>query len=180
LSLLWLLSVSSKPHAAVLGNVKGRKGFHDIADYPEARTTPGLLLYRFDANLVFYNADYFVTQLRAAIAAQSTPVEWVVIDASSINVIDVSALNTLQALRSELEAEGISFYHARIKRHLERHFNAGFAQQQRDDSKGSRFQTLKPAVRAYLKHQRAQGKLAPDTDVLAEFGEDSERTTKTP
>jgi len=173
LSLLWLLSVSSKPHDAVLGNVKGIKGFHNTADYPEARTIPGLLLYRFDADLVFYNADYFTTRLRVAIAAQETPVEWVVIDASSINVVDVSALNTLQALRSELEAEGISLYYARVKRHLERYFNADFAQQQRQANKSYRFQTLKPAVRAYLKHQKAQGETLPDADILEEFSDGS-------
>ena len=171
LSLLWLLSVSSKPHDAVLGNVKGIKGFHNTADYPEARTIPGLLLYRFDDNLVFYNADYFATRLRAAITAQKTPVEWVVIDASSINVIDISALNTFHALRSELEAEGISLYTARVKRHLERYFNADFAQQQRQANKSYRFQTLKPAVRAYLKHQKAQGETVPDADILEELGD---------
>lgn len=176
LSLLWLLSVSSKPHDAVLGKVKGRKGFHDIADYPEGRTIPGLLLYRFDSNLVFYNADYFVTRLRAVIAAQPTPVEWVVIDASSINVIDVSALNTLQALRSELEAEGISVYHARAKRHLERYFNTEFAQQHRDAGKERRFQTLNPAVRAYLKYQQKQGKIVSDAELAKEFGEGPETT----
>ncbi len=177
LSLLWLLSVTSKPNDAVLGNVKGIKGFHNIADYPEARTTPGLLLYRFDSNLVFYNAEYFVTRLRAAIAAQKTPVEWVVIDVSSINVIDVSALNTIQALRSELEAEGISLYYARIKRHLERYFNASFAQKLRKTEKAYRFQTLKPAVRAYLKHQKARAKMVPDADDLEAFGDDPEQTT---
>ena len=176
LSLLWLLSVTSKPNDAVLGKVKGVKGFHNVADYPEARTIPGLLLYRFDSNLVFYNADYFVTRLRAAIAAQKTPVEWVVIDASSVNVVDVSALNTIHALHSELEAERISLYYARVKRHLERYFNAEFAQEQRDADKAYRFQTLKPAVRAYLKHQKKQGKMVPDANALEELGDGPERT----
>ena len=162
LSLVWILSVSSRPNDAVLGNVKGLKGFHDIADYPEARTIPGLLLYRFDANLVFYNVEYFVTRLRAAIAAQKTPVEWVVIDASSINVVDVSALNALLTLRRELEAEGIAVYQTRVKRHLERYFNADFASARRKADRRHRFQSIKSAIRAFEKHKREQRQAATD------------------
>ncbi len=164
LSLVWLLSISSRPDDAVLGNVRGRKGFHNVADYPEARTIPGLLLYRFESNIVFYNADYFKTRVRAAIAAQKTPVEWVVVDASPLNVIDVSALNKLDELRSELAAEGISLYFARVKRHLERFFNPKFAKDRRKLAKSYRFQTLKPAIRAYLKYQKAKGADVPDLD----------------
>jgi len=155
----------SRPDDAVLGRVRGRKGFHDIADYPDAKTIPGLLIYRFESNVVFYNADYFKTRIRAAIAAQKTPVEWVVVDASPLNVIDVSALNKLDELRSELAAEGISLYYARVKRHLERFFNRKFAKNRRKLAKAYRFQTLKPAIRAYLKYQKAKGADVPDLDI---------------
>jgi high affinity sulfate transporter 1 len=157
LSLMWLLSVGSRPNDAVLGKVPGHKGFHNVADYPEAKTIPGLLLYRFDSNVVFYNADYFKTRVRAAVAAQKTPVEWVVVDASSINVLDVTGLRKLDELRQELAAEGVSVYYARVKRHLERFFNSGFALERRAAAKQYRFQTLKPAIRAFLKFQQAKG-----------------------
>jgi MFS superfamily sulfate permease-like transporter len=109
LSLIWLLYVGSRPNDAVLGRVAGQKGFHNVADYPEARTIPGLLLYRFDSNVVFYNADYFKTRVRAAIAAQRTPVEWVVVDASSVDVIDVTGLRKIDELRQELATAGCRF-----------------------------------------------------------------------
>ncbi len=96
LSLFWLLTVVSRPHDGVLGRVKGIKGFHNIADFPEATTIPGLILYRFEANLVFFNADHFRDRVRAIIAAAETPVEWVVIDASSINVVDVTSLHKIR------------------------------------------------------------------------------------
>ena len=67
LSLAWLLMVASRPQDAVLGRVPGLPGFHSVADYPKATTVPGLLLYRFEANLVFFNVDYFGERLRAAI-----------------------------------------------------------------------------------------------------------------
>jgi len=69
LSLFWLLTVVSRPHDGVLGRVAAMKGFHNLADYPEATTIPGLIIYRFDANLVFFNADYFRERVREVIAA---------------------------------------------------------------------------------------------------------------
>ena len=69
LSLLQLLALSSRPSDAVLGRVPGLQGFHDVSDYPEAKTIPGLLLYRFEASLVFYNVEYFRERLLALIAA---------------------------------------------------------------------------------------------------------------
>ena len=115
LSLAWLLMVASRPQDAVLGRVPGLPGFHSVADYPQASTVPGLLLYRFEANLVFFNVDYFGERLRAAIAAARTPVEWVVVDASPINWIDATALQRLDELRSELAARGITLGIARAK-----------------------------------------------------------------
>ena len=144
-----------------------------MADYPEAKTIPGLLIYRFESNLVFFNADYFKTRVRAAVAAQKTPVEWIVVDASPINVIDVTALRKLDELRHELAAEGVSLYYARLKRHLERFFNPQFAKERRKAGKQYRFQTLKPAIRAYLKYRKAKGLEVgtEETDDSEEHGE---------
>ncbi len=164
LSVIWLLSVESRPNDAVLGRVKGRKGFHSVADYPDAKTIPGLLLYRFDANLVFYNADYLKTRVRAAVAAQKTPVEWVVLDASSLNIIDATGLRKYDELREELAAVGVSLYIARVKRHLERFFNEAYAKERRKAAKKRRFQTLKPAINAYLKYQQAKGQTLVNAD----------------
>ncbi len=49
------------------------KGFHDRKDYPEAETIPGLLLYRFSANAVFYNAGYARERVLAAIGRPKRP-----------------------------------------------------------------------------------------------------------
>lgn len=157
LSLIWLLSIESRPTTAILAKVPGTKGFHSVNDYPDAKTIPGLLIYRFDANLVFYNIDYFKENLLQSIAAQKTPVKWVIIDASSINIIDVSSLNKLKELRRELKVRDISIYFARVKKELERFFNRDYTDGHQKAMKKRRFQTLKPAIRAFLKHQKAEG-----------------------
>jgi high affinity sulfate transporter 1 len=162
LSLFWLLTVVSRPHDGVLGRVKGIKGFHNIADFPEATTIPGLILYRFDANLVFFNADYFRDRVRAIIAAAETPVEWIVVDASSINVVDITALQKVDELREELAAQGIVFATARIKHNLSRFFNHDWGVKHRERYSKYRFHTVKSAVRAF--NNRVEEKIATRAD----------------
>ena len=157
LSLFWLLTVTSRPHDAVLGRVKGIKGFHDIEDFPEATTIPGLILYRFDANVVFYNADYFRDRVRAVIAAADTPVEWVVVDASSINVVDITAIQKADELREELSAQGIVFAIARGKQNLSKFFNAEWGIKRREVHAKYRFDTIKSAVRAFNNRENING-----------------------
>ena len=159
LSLFWLLAVVSRPRDGVLGRVAGMKGFHSLADYPEATTIPGLVIYRFDANLVFFNADYFRERVRAVIAAAKTPVEWVVIDASSINVIDVTALQKIEEFREELAARGIVFAHARAKRNLARFFRGDWLMKRRALRMEYDFATIKSAERAFKRHKKKQAEL---------------------
>ena len=154
LSLIWLLSVESRPNDAVLGRVKGQKGYHNVKDYPAAKTIPGLLIYRFEANLVFYNADYMKARVKALIAAQKTPVEWLVFDASTINIVDATGLRKFDELREELAADGVSVYVARLKRYLGQFFNDDFAAERRKSGKKLLFPTLKPAINAFLKQQQ--------------------------
>jgi high affinity sulfate transporter 1 len=149
LSLFWLITVTSRPHDAVLGRVKGIKGFHDIADYPGATTIPGLIMYRFDANLVFYNVDYFLERVRAAIAAAESPVEWLVIDASSINVVDITAVQKVDELREELAARGIRLVSARVKQSLLKYFKQDWGAMRMEANAIYRHDTLKSAVRAF-------------------------------
>lgn len=155
LSLAWLLMVASRPQDAVLGRVRGLPGFHSVADYPEASTVPGLLLYRFEANLVFFNVDYFGERLRAAIAASKSPVEWVIVDASPINWIDATAVQRLAELRNELAARGITLGIARARLSLNRAFNPSWVAQRQPTMELRRFPTLKAALRAFEKRKLA-------------------------
>jgi len=153
LSLLWLLSISSRPRDEVLGRAPGMEGFHDVTDYPNAREVPGLLLYRFDANLVFFNCDRFKERVHQKIRESTTPVEWVVIDTSSINAIDYTALQKLIELQQELAARGIGLAFAGAKGGLERFFRPAWTETLRRESGVRTFPSLDLAVRAF--EQRA-------------------------
>jgi high affinity sulfate transporter 1 len=151
LSLLLLLMLTSRPTDAVLGRAPGMKGYHNLGDYPEAKTIPGLLLYRFNANLVFFNAEFFKARLLATIAASETPVEWVVVDASPINVIDSTALKQVEQLIDELAARGIVFAVARRKHAVKHLFEASWVDVRRELTDAYNYPTLTSAVNAFHK-----------------------------
>ncbi len=149
LSLLLMLMLTSRPTDAVLGRVPGLMGYHDRKDYPEAQTIPGLLLFRFNADLVFFNADFFRVRLLAAIAESEVPVEWVVVDASPVNIVDSTALKKVEQLIDELAARGIVFAVANRKHAVGRLFDASWMDVHRRLTEEHSYPTLKSAVKAF-------------------------------
>ena len=107
LALLLLLKRSARPPDAVLGRVPGMKGFHDLAHHADASPTPGLLLYRFGAAIVFFNAAYFKRRVLELAAAQPG-LKWVVIDGSTVNTIDSTGADTVETLAGDLGPAGHS------------------------------------------------------------------------
>src|SRR5262249_35709175 len=66
LSVADLLIRVARPHDAIQGIVPGLAGMHDVDDYPDAQTIPGLVVYRYDAPLFFANAEDFRPRALAA------------------------------------------------------------------------------------------------------------------
>ena len=161
LTFLWLLYVGSRPNDTLLGRTKGVgvRGFHSIKDYPTATTYPGILIYRFDSDILFYNVDYFKQRLLNAIAESQTPVEWIILDASPINVLDVTALHKIHELREELAAQGIVLGFARAKRSLSRFFRIDWATYRDESEDAYDFPTVRAAVVAFRKQKKAAAKL---------------------
>ncbi|MEJ2007531.1 MAG: SulP family inorganic anion transporter [Acidobacteriota bacterium] len=157
LSLLWLLSVGSRPHDAVLGHVPGKEGFHDIKDAPGATTTPGLLIYRFDSGVVFFNCDHFKERVRQKIREAAAPVEWVLVDASPINVVDYTALEKLHDLRKELAAQGIVLAYARVKGNLAYFFRPAWVKELHIVA--PMFPTIESAVQAFEQRNTPDARL---------------------
>ena len=131
LSLFWLLAIAMRPKEAILGQLPGLRGFHSVADYPEAETRPGLLLYRFGGNLVFFNIDYFCERVRAAIRDARPPAAWVVVDLSPVSVVDVTAMQRFAELREELARRGVTLAVARARRQLLAGFERRWVEEER-------------------------------------------------
>jgi sulfate permease, SulP family len=149
LSVAELLTRVARPHDAVEGLVPGVAGMHDVDDYPQASTIPGLLVYRYDSPLFFANAENFRRRALTAVDEQTEPVRWFVLNTEANVEVDITALDAVDALRRELTERGMVFALARVKQDLLDDLMAyGLA-----DTVGSEriFPTLPTAVAAYRK-----------------------------
>jgi high affinity sulfate transporter 1 len=107
LALARFIRQAARPRDEVLGKVDGLPGFHSIERHgAAARTFPGLVLFRFNGPLTFFNADYFKQRALAAAHSAGDDLRWFVIDAIPISDIDVNGLYALRDLNVELEARG--------------------------------------------------------------------------
>jgi len=118
LSVTDLIARIARPHDAVLGRVEGRGGYHDVDDHSDARTIPGLLIYRYDAPLFFANADDFRDTVLVEIDAADPRPEWVVVQAEGIGRIDASAAQMLEDLLHDLRKRRIVLAMAETKTEL--------------------------------------------------------------
>ena len=103
------------PYFAVLARVDGVKGFHDLVRHPEGRPVPGLLLFRWDAQLFFANAEIFHAAVHQAVASVATPTRRVVVAADAISDVDITAAEMLVELHRELKQQGIELWFAGLK-----------------------------------------------------------------
>jgi high affinity sulfate transporter 1 len=113
LALARFVRQTARPRSEVLGKVDGLPGFHSIERHgTSAKTFPGLVLFRFNGPLTFFNGDYFKQRALAAADAGGEDVRWFVIDAIPISDIDMNGLYALRDLNVELEARGATLIFA--------------------------------------------------------------------
>ena len=96
----------ARPRDEVLGKVANLPGFHSIQRHASASTVQGLTLFRFNAPLTFFNADYFKQRALAVADTAGPDLRWFVIDAIPISDLDINGLYALRDLREALEARG--------------------------------------------------------------------------
>ncbi len=120
LSLANFMRRAASPHDAVLGRRSDRPGWGDVRWGAEPE--PGLLVYRFDAPLFFANAQVFRDRVLALVAASEPTPRWLLVHASAIGELDVTATETLRRLFTDLDEQGItvalSGAHTRLRRRI--------------------------------------------------------------
>ncbi|SFQ39448.1 high affinity sulphate transporter 1 [Geopseudomonas sagittaria] len=149
LSLIRFVMLSSRPRVDVLGKVAGISGFHHLANHPEATTWPGLLLLRFNAPLVFFNANYFKQQVERAVERAGDGLHWLVLDAMPITQMDVTGYFAVEELRATLRRKGIQL--AVAGRYQE--IMAWRKAHALDNDDTLYFPTMRKAVKAFLERQ---------------------------
>jgi high affinity sulfate transporter 1 len=144
LALLRFVRLVSRPVVELLGEVPGFPGFHALSRHPEGTTAAGLVLLRFNAPIVFFNAPQFK---RAALAAAQQPgVRWLVLDMLPVTMIDATGVLTFAELIAELHGRGVTLVAA--GRNTQWHDWAQARGLSLSDEL-LRFPTLRQAVKAY-------------------------------
>ena len=129
-------------------------GFHDIANHPGAVTEPGLLMYRFDGNIMFFNIDYLKERIFSEIAATATPVAQVVVDAGPVNFVDITGLKGLLDLREELAGRGIRLSFARVKQSIWKFYNTHWVTSHPQSGTNPRYATLTEALETFTRREK--------------------------
>ena len=117
LSLLRHVRHSYLPHTAVLTpDPSGR--WLPSPSSPGAETEPGLIVYRFGADLFYANDARFADEVRSLVAGAPHRVTCFLVDAGAITDLDFSAARTVRDLADELKARGVRLVFARVNAFL--------------------------------------------------------------
>jgi SulP family sulfate permease len=109
ISLVQLLRTASRPHVAFLGRIPGTRRFSDRQRHPDNELIPGILIFRPESGLVYFNVDHVCESILKRVHAESSPPRLVVLDLSAAPRVDMQSAHALAGLADELTAAGIRF-----------------------------------------------------------------------
>ncbi|AVF02666.1 MULTISPECIES: SulP family inorganic anion transporter [Devosia] len=112
-SILIFLYRSSQPHAAIVGQVPGTEHYRNIKRH-QVDTVPGVLSIRVDESLYFANTRY-LEDLVINQATANPGLTDVVLMCSAVNTIDMSALESLEAIEHRLADLGVRLHLSEVK-----------------------------------------------------------------
>jgi len=154
LSLLVMIKKACRPGTAVLGRVPGERTYYrDIRRRPDAKTIPGMLIFRFDARLIFFNCNFFASEVTRCIAETTEPVKTVLIDAEAMNDLDITGADRLIKLNTELSSRNIVMFLTHVRDPLrDKMYRMGVV-----DAIGSGhiYETTRDGVDAFVASRRA-------------------------
>jgi SulP family sulfate permease len=109
LSIVLLLRQAARPRVTELGRVPATRYFADRSRHPENERLPGVIVFRSEASLLYFNTDYVRERLLSLIAARPDPVRLVIFFLGTVPRIDLAGAELLAELRKTLAARGITF-----------------------------------------------------------------------
>jgi len=119
LHIIILLKRSSAPKVKVLGRVPGTTVFRDVERYPDAVQYYRIKIVRMDESMTFASCMSFKEQILSSMILGGTVStelpKHIIIDASSINYMDLSGLQVLNDVYDDLERRGIRLHMANVK-----------------------------------------------------------------
>lgn len=106
-SILDIIRRQYRPASFVVSETHDDEPVYTKAE-PGTQSEPGLVVFRYDAELFYANANRFVEDIQAVIAGAPDPVRWVVLDTTAITDLDYSAGIAFKGLADYLEANNIA------------------------------------------------------------------------
>ena len=117
LSLLRHVRHSYRPHTLMLAP-DATERWVPTPVTPGKETEPGLIVYRFGADLFYANHNQFADEVRTLVERAPTPVRWFVVDAGAITDIDYSAAQSIRDLLEDLARQRVCMVFARVSQYL--------------------------------------------------------------
>ncbi|MDC1381329.1 sulfate permease [Octadecabacter sp.] len=112
-SILIHLYKTSRPHMAIVGQVPETEHYRNVLRH-DVLTDPTILTIRVDESLYFANTRYLEDRIYDEVAKQPK-LQHVVLMCSAVNTIDMSALESLEAINERLKAGGVTFHFSEVK-----------------------------------------------------------------
>jgi len=109
ISIVLLIRRTSSPHVAILGRIPGVRRYSDRDRHPSNEPTPGVLAFRVESGVVYFNAEHVFDTVIARLDAEKERVGLVVCDLSTSPMVDMAGARMFLALHAELEQRGIAF-----------------------------------------------------------------------
>src|SRR6201998_2641139 len=109
ISLVLLIRRASRPHVALLGRIPGTRRFSDRERSPDNELIPGVLIFRPESGLVYFNMDHVRDTILDRVRAEAVPPKLVVLDLSAAPRVDMHSAHMLASLAEELTAAGGRF-----------------------------------------------------------------------
>ncbi|WP_118178451.1 SulP family inorganic anion transporter [Paraburkholderia phosphatilytica] len=118
LSLMRHVRHSYHPHTMMLAPVDSSAHWQSIPPQPGKTTAPGLIVYRFGADLFYANDHFFAADVTRLVDEAPGELRWFVVDAGAITDLDYSAARTLGDLIKGLQARKIGVIFGRVNVYL--------------------------------------------------------------
>ena len=112
-SILIHLYKTSRPHMAIVGQVPNTEHYRNVLRN-NVLTDPTILTIRVDESLYFANTRFLEDRVYDEVA-QQPELQHVVLMCSAVNTIDMSALESLEAINERLKAGGVTFHFSEVK-----------------------------------------------------------------
>jgi len=117
LSLFRHVRHSYRPHTTMLApDADGR--WTAVTAKPGRVTEPGLIIYRFGADLFYANQNRFSVEVRALVKQAPMPIRWFVVDAGAITDVDYSAAKSILDLLADLAQDEVGIIFGRVNVYL--------------------------------------------------------------